>query len=339
MEAKMDFARLKKKWKPMLWQLASVSVLLFSITFLVSGCAPKDDNKPAAVVNNPPVTNPTTTNPPTTQTAPVVTLIAPETLKGLIDSGVVNGTGTDRVVILDIQSTATYSAGHIPGALQMNSADLYKTRQEGPAKDVSMVVDGAGMDALVQKFGIDNNTTIVITGGTGTASAGTVLQMTRAYFTFRYWGFPKEKLKFLDGVNFAWKAAYSMATGPSVSVTPSTYSVKSNAGLQTGLRASLGEMIALAEGATANALPVDMRSSMTATNSSYAGAPGATEGVFAPTTPKDYVVFEGHVKGGKAVNYADLFDSANNFRFKSKETLESMFAAIGVSQAINAHVY
>jgi 3-mercaptopyruvate sulfurtransferase SseA len=267
-------------------------------------------------------------------TTSIATLISPETLKGWIDSGLVNGTGPDRIVVLDVQSAATYSTGHIPGALQVTDTDLYQVRQEGPAKDVNMVLAGAAMDALVQKYGIDNNTTIVFTGGSGSGSIP--LAVTRAYFTFRYWGFPKEKLKFLDGVNFAWKAAYSMATGPSPTVAASIYSVKSNASLRTDLRDSLSDMIAVAAyGALSNDIPVETRTDATA--GSYAGVPGSTPGVFNPGS--DYVVFEGRIKGAPALNYNKLFDSSNNYRFKTANDLAALFLAIGIDPSKKAHVY
>lgn len=267
-------------------------------------------------------------------TTSVATLISVETLSAWIGSGLVNGTGPDRVVILDVQSAATYSTAHIPGALQVTDTDLYQVRQEGPAKDVNMVLAGAAMDALVQKYGIDNNTTIVFTGGSGAGSIP--LAVTRAYWTFRYWGFPKEKLKFLDGVNFAWKATYSMATGPQPAVTASTYSVKNNAVLRAELRTSLSEMIAVAAyGTLSGDIPVDMRTDATA--GSYAGVAGSTTGVFSPGS--DYVVFEGRVKGALALNYSKLFDSSNNYRFKSADEIAVMFIAIGIDPSKRAHVY
>jgi 3-mercaptopyruvate sulfurtransferase SseA len=270
----------------------------------------------------------------TSQTS--ATLISPETLKAWSNSGVVNSTGYDRVVILDVTSQATYNAGHIPGAQFLNSGDLYQNRQEGPAIDVNMSLDGQHMDAMIQRYGIDKNTTIVFTTGTtGTRSASTVLSATRAYWTFRYWGFPKEKLKVLDGINFAWEAAYGLTTDPSPSPTPSTYSVKNNASLRTDLRASLGDMINVAEGKVANAVPVDMRSAPT--DGSYVGKRGSTSGVFNPTG--DYVAFEGRLKGGKALLYSDMFDSGNNYRFKAPDVLAAMFTAIGIDNTKLAHVY
>lgn len=240
-------------------------------------------------------------------------------LKSWIDNGVVNSTGGSRVVILDVSTASTYTPGHIPGALLADSA-IYQNRQEGPAVDVNMVLDGTHMDAFVQKYGIDNNTTIVFT-------TSSILNATRAYWMFRYWGFPKEKLKVLNGFNTTWNATYpsSISTGDAPTVTPSTYSVKSNTSLRADLRASLSEMISVASGSVANAVILDSRS--TSTSGSYAGIAGSTTGVFAPSG--DYVVFEGHMKGGKALLYTTMYDGTT-LQFKSSSDLTAMFATVGI---------
>lgn len=296
--------------------LVFVSVCLLLISLSMNSCSTSSYDTPVT---------PQTTS----------TLISPETLKAWADSGVVNSMGFDRVVILDVTSQATYNAGHIPGALFVNSSDIYQIRQEGPATDVNMVLDGPHMDALVQKYGIDNNTTVVFTSGAATPSAGSVLSATRAYWTFRYWGFSKNKLKVLDGINFSWQAAYGLTAAPAPPVTPSTYSVKNNPSLRIDLRSSLGDMINLAEGKMANAVPIDMRS--VPTDGSYAGKRGSTAGVFNPGG--DFTVFEGRLKGAKAMDYTTLFDSANNYRFKSPDVLMAMFTSVGIDGTKTTHVY
>jgi thiosulfate/3-mercaptopyruvate sulfurtransferase len=254
----------------------------------------------------------------TTVTTPSPLLDA-AVLKSWVDNGVVNSTGSSRVVILDLGTAATYTPGHIPGALLADSS-LYQNRQEGPAVDVNMVLDGPSMDAFVQKYGIDNNTTIVFT-------TSSILNATRAYWMFRYWGFPKEKLKLLDGLNTTWKTTYSssISTGDSPTVTASTYSVKSNTALHPELRASLSEMISVASGSVANAVVLDSRS--TSTSGSYNGTPGSTTGVFSPGS--DWVVFEGHIAGGKALLYTTMYDGTT-LQFKSSSDLTAMFATVGI---------
>ncbi len=306
--------------KRFLWKLAAVSVLLLLIPLFVNSCSTKSYDTPL-----------------TAQTT--ATLLPPETLKSWIDAGLVNSTGYDRVVILDITSQAVYNAGHIPGAQLANNADINQNRQEGPAVDINMNADGQHMDAFIQKFGIDKNTTIVFTSGlstpTSSPGAGNVLTATRAYWIFRYWGFPKEKLKVLDGINFSYGALYGLTTDASPAPVPSTYSVRNNAGLRTDLRASLQDMISVAEGKVANAVPIDMRTAPT--TGSYAGVRGSTGGVFNPGS--DFTAFEGRVKGAKAMDYTTMLDSTNHFRFKAADVLAGMFNALGIDSTKYTHVY
>jgi 3-mercaptopyruvate sulfurtransferase SseA len=312
----------QKQRKRFLWQLVTVLTLLFMVSFSMTSCSTTEYDTP--------LTSQTTFS----------SLISPEILNIWIASGIVNSTGYDRVVILDVTSLTVYNAGHIPGAQFLNSGDLYQNRQEGPAVDINMSLDGLHMDAIVQRYGIDKNTTLVFTSGAASPGAGSVLSATRAYWTFRYWGFPKEKLKVLDGINFAYQTKYGLTATASPAPVPSTHSVKNNASLRIDLRASLADMINVAEGKVANAVPVDMRSSEI--DGSYIGKRGSTAGVFTPGSGanNDNTVFEGRLKGAKALLYSSMLESAaNNFRFKSPSVLAGMFNAIGINSAKLTHVY
>lgn len=271
--------------------------------------------------------------------------LPPETLKTWTDGGVVNSKGYDQVVILDVNtSEANYNAGHIPGAHLLKTSDLWQTRQEGVAAVNGMVLDGAHMDALIQKYGIDQNTTVVFTTGSKKdAATGAfvsdytqTIYATRAYWTFLYWGFPAEKLKLLDGTNVAWAAlGYPITTEAPPTPAPSTYSVKNNSALRNDLRASVGEMIDVVDGKVSNAAIVDFRSGEA--DGSYAGKRGSTAGGFDPAS--DYVVFEGHMKGAHALKWTDLLDSANNYRFLPKEELIEKLATIGLDGTQTVYVH
>ncbi|MEJ2697565.1 MAG: selenite/tellurite reduction operon rhodanese-like protein ExtH [Candidatus Sulfobium sp.] len=239
--------------------------------------------------------------PSTTSTGVVVNAT---TVKDWVDSGKVNGTGYDKVVILDIDtSSASYATGHIPGAQFVSWGSLIENRNGGVLTDINMVLDGPTMDALVQQYGIDKNTTIVFTSARSTAgSISAYYFVGRAYWTFRYWGFPKDRLKVLNGLDAAYADAYGL-TGDASPVAPSTYSVRQNPSFRGDLRASLGEMIDIADGKVPNAIVIDTRGedgdAYGTTTSSYNGDPLKTTGVYESGT---YVVFEGHVKGGIAIN-------------------------------------
>ena len=273
----------------------------------------------------------------TTKTA--TALIEPQTLKQWMDEGKVNGKGADRVVIIDASTPAQYAAAHIPGALFLDKDnELVQTRLEGIAAAAGMVPDGARMDALVKRLGIDENTTVVFT----TSTANPVIWATRGYFTFRYWGFPKERLKVLNGYNKAWDAAYPATVTAAVpTITPSTFSVRDNGAIAAGVRASLGEMISTVKAALATDTIIDTRGSDAqvgvGTKYSYDGDPGVTAGVFLPGS--DYVAFEGRMTGAKAVGYSTLLDSANSNRFLPAGDLITKFNAAGMDSSKTAYVY
>lgn len=281
--------------------------------------------------------------PSTTASPP---LISAETLRAWIEAGKVNSNSYDRVVILDINTSENYNAGHIPGALFVNRGELYQNRKEGPAVDINMVLDGPHMDAFIKKYGIDKNTTIVFTGGRGNCSGipGDIIHVTRAYWTFRYWGFPKGRLKVLDGINCDYSKKYGLTTDPTPQPTPSNYSVRNNVILRSDLRASLAEMIDVADGKVPNAVVVDMRGP----TGSYSGTAGSTLGVFnidvngdgkIDSQDNDYVVFEGRIKGAKALSWQSLLDPNNNYRFLPKDQLIAQFASIGVDSSKTTYVY
>ncbi len=259
-------------------------------------------------------------------TTSVSALLPAQTLKAWVDQGKVNGEGYDRVVILNVtDNAALYAAEHIPGAQLLNwNTDVWQTRIEGLAPDVNMVPEGSLMDGVIQRSGIDQNTTIVFT-------STNMLHAARAYFTFRYWGFPKERLKMIDGLNGAWKALFPMTTEVPV-VTPSTYSVRKNGTLRSDLRASLGEMMAVAADTDPDTVIVDGRSAATA--GSYAGIPRSTAGVFSPGG--DYTVFEGRMKGAKALQYTNLYSS--NY-FRAFDNIVLQLAAIGVDGSKTTYVH
>jgi 3-mercaptopyruvate sulfurtransferase SseA len=142
----------------------------------------------------------------------------------------------------------------MPGAQLLNSStELLMTRMEGVGSMTTMVLDGPSMDSLIKRLCINANTTIVFVASKNQNS----LNATRAYFTFRYWGFPKNRLKVLNGGENGWEtavtangwgASYAMTTAVPT-VTPSTFSVKDlyvyngSSSANFGLRTSIGEML------------------------------------------------------------------------------------------------
>lgn len=221
--------------------LALLAGLALAASPLLVGCGVDSYDEPGAYA------------PTLTRTANA--LIEPADLKSWMDQGLVNkaADGTDRVVILTVGSKTEYEVGHIPGALLWDSGNsagepaFHQTRTEGLSTISTMVPDGASMDSLFRSRGVEGCTTIVISH-----SGGNMMNPSRAYFTLRYWGFPKAQIKVLNGGNAAWNKAVADngwdamrygATGDVVKVPASTYSVRDGEGLKAALRLSLGEML------------------------------------------------------------------------------------------------
>jgi 3-mercaptopyruvate sulfurtransferase SseA len=282
----------------------------------------------------------------TPSTTSTDTVISAEKVKKYVDSGKVNGSGFDKVVILDVSTASTYGAGHIPGAIFVDHSDIIQTRSEGVIPAVNMVLNGSAMDALIKKYGITRNTTVIFTGP-GT-SAAHYLWTGRAYFLFRYWGFPKERLKVIDGLNGAYDAKYGLKSGSSPTVASSTYSVQKNAMFRKDLRVSLQEMIDVADGKKKGVLVIDGRGGDGPGGGTYSydGDPLKTTGVFSAVTG-DYVAFEGHVRGAAAMSWSDLFrgiDYDNDtvidyYRFAKEGDMTSLLNGIGLNSNKTAYVH
>jgi 3-mercaptopyruvate sulfurtransferase SseA len=249
-------------------------------------------------------------------------LIDAATLQHWMDKGQFQGAAScGKVVLLDVTDQINYEDGHIPGAQLWNVADQVQTRVEGPAPAVNMVLDGAAMDEMLQQHGIDKNTTVIIT-----SSKGNTYHPARAYFLFRYWGWPKNRTKVLDGFNGAWQG--ELTSKPTICKGPGDFSVKDRKRVLVDERASLSEAIQMVLDGTA--MMVDMRGDKSAA--------GSTSGVFGPSDPDypsppgDYVVFEGTPLGGSSFLWKNFnFDyDGGDLRFKSAEEISQALMANGI---------
>ncbi|NTV48577.1 MAG: sulfurtransferase [Geobacteraceae bacterium] len=281
----------------------------------------------------------------TTKTASA--LIDAATLKQWMDEGKVNNNdpaSRDRVVVITVSPAANY-ATHIPGAQLLKSdSELLMTRMEGVATSPTMMLDGSSIDALVKKFCINKNTTIVFSAGKGYNFA----HAARAYFTFRYWGFPKERLKFLNGGDNAWEdtatannwgASYALTT-VAPTVTPSTFSVKNfYTGSTTNFnyRYSIGEMLALVDKINAGTVKTD------ATGVSIMDVRGATlPTVFIQNTalaagvPDDYNLYATIPSGKTAIfkNSDDIKARLVTFGITASKSMNYTYCVSGVRASL-----
>ncbi len=221
----MNFLSHHKQRKRFLGQFVAAAALLFLIAFTLNGCSNTSYDIPAGMPGG----------------AQISSLLPPQQLKAWIDNGYQDERGY-KVVIFDGSSAANYNAGHIPGSYSVSyTTDFTKTRSDGPMMVALMVADGPQMDGLVQKYGIDGQSSVVVFTGDN------MIWSARGYWTFRYWGFPQNRLFVMNGksttANSAWTAAgYTLTTDVPALPAPSTFSVSSWRGNIDQVRAPLDEM-------------------------------------------------------------------------------------------------
>ena len=188
---------------------------------------------------------------PITTTQTDSSMIDAATLAKWTDEGKVNAPlGTaDRVVVISVTTPAIFLSArkHIPDAVLLDSStELSMTREEGLGPATTMMLAGPQMDALVQKLGIDGSTTIVLTHPKGSTDSEH-LQPAVAYWTLRYWGCARERVKMLNGGDDAWDVAGRPLTDAALVPTASTFSVTSNKVLKDTLRFAVGEILTLVD--------------------------------------------------------------------------------------------
>jgi len=300
----------------------SVFAVLLGISLLLGGCGSDSYDTPTTI-SNAPITGAATS-----------ALIEPATLKAWIDQGLVNADSSfnEKVVILEYNG----SGDRIPGAFRVGAGELRATRLDGLAPAGSLVATGDQMDAVIQRLGIDANTTIVF------VTSAAMYNETRAYWTFRYWGFPQERLKVLNGGYAAWQADSYTLTAEEPTAVPSTYSVKDLGTLNSDLRVSISELLAKLGSAEVNGtdyLTMDARTTLTGTSSGYYG------NVATGSLITGFVVFEGRPAGGVAVSQGSLFGADGKYKpvtdtdADATNDLTSIFEAAGWTPGLPVITY
>jgi 3-mercaptopyruvate sulfurtransferase SseA len=246
-------------------------------------------------------------------------MITPETL----NKWVTNGYGTDlngysKMVIIDATSQNSYTGdGFVPGAYLMDTnVDLNAERSDGVVTIASMVPAKEHIDDLIQRMGIDQETVIVITGDT-------MLVIGRAYYIFRYWGFPKQQLKVMNGTNATYaEAGFPLETSLPPEPEGSTYTL-CNLTQNTSLRTSLSEMISVAEDTDPESVVIDAR-----TSNEYSGVSGAPE------------AFVGHIKTAVNQNYTELLiDGSSTKPLLPTQDIVSLMDSLGIVESTISYVY
>jgi len=254
------------------------------------------------------------------------TLVSADTAVQWIKNGWKTSEG-HPVIIVDVQTDFTGASDRIIGSIRGNSAvingfALDEYRAEGPidtidarATSARMVTSGATMDKMIQDMGVTKDTVIVFTNQAVSASE---FNLTRAWWTFFYWGFSESKIKILDGGVAAVKALdATLVDTTTVSADPadSTFSVKQLPALHDAARVTTKNVIDLVRAGSSSTKIIDVRG----------------------TDAQGSVAFNGRIKGAVTGITAASFISGG--KFVDKATGEAILAARGITSASNIVVH
>jgi thiosulfate/3-mercaptopyruvate sulfurtransferase len=216
-----------------------------------------------------------------TTSGPLVAQTSPQAPVAVTTSWLADHIKDPHVIVVEVTHGSEASADHIPGARPLDYMSLVQDvngiASELPAAD--------SIRALLEGLGASDDSHIVLTGGP--------LMVTRAFFTFDYFGFPR--VSALDGGVTKWKSegrptqrAFDKATrgrvsprAPLVSAVASTEWVKSHVG-KRGISF------------------FDTR----------------TEGEYLGTDHSD-----GHIDGARRIEWKEYFPDANEFRLADRQAL------------------
>lgn len=157
----------------------------------------------------------------------------------------------------------------------------------------------------------------------------------RAYYNFRYWGFPRQQLKVLNGTNTTYaEAGFLLQKEIPPVPEPCRFSVCSTTGLSSFsiVRASYEEMIAVAADSDSQTIIIDSRSP-----EKYAGKPGST---LIDRIGNSYVAFEGHIRTAANIDYKTvLVDQSIENPLLPQEVLEKVLNKNNLNENMKYFVY
>jgi 3-mercaptopyruvate sulfurtransferase SseA len=230
------------------------------------------------------------------------------------------------------------------------SSEWVQTRSNGVIETVSMVPDGASMDALLKKYNIDPRNDMIV-AAMGTGSNPNAMAQGRIWYALRYWGVDKKNLALLNGGN-QWINANGMSAADftaTASVAPNsgTISVKSLPIDNTQLQATIQDLLAVMPSADTNVKTDgvfiwDARSlgqysagEMVElgedTDSDTAGTQACATAYCAPANPNNYMwTFQnggsrqGHPFGTLQLQYTRMLDATKGYAYRPKSELANM---------------
>ena len=196
----------------------------------------------------------------------------------------------DEVLIIDASPAKLHSAGHIPGAVNV---DIFSFGGRG--------VPVAEMERRIQSWGVSLGKKVVLYDQGGTYLA------TSLFFDLYYHGFPAEALSVLDGGFAKWQAAGgAVTTDPTPAPKPGTFRV---AQLREDVRVRLPEFLVASGDPANNALVEALEPSQ-----HFGGA--------------KFFDRAGHIPNAIMMPGADFYNADKTF--KSPEEIRRMLGYLGI---------
>jgi thiosulfate/3-mercaptopyruvate sulfurtransferase len=221
----------------------------------------------------------------------------------LVDTDWLEGKLNDpkvRIVEVDEDTTA-YEKGHIPNALGWNwNTDLHAS----VGRDY---VDQAGLSNLLQKAGVDADTTLVLYGGNNNWFAA------YAYWLLRYLGY--ENVKLLNGGRKKWELESRPMSSDVPSFDATDFTVKGS--INKDFRSFRDDV--LGKVAAGSSAFVDVRSP-----EEYRGEKLAPDHL-----PQEQAQVPGHIPGAANVPWAKAANEDGSF--KSADELKELYEGQGVT--------
>jgi thiosulfate/3-mercaptopyruvate sulfurtransferase len=206
-----------------------------------------------------------------------------------------------QVALIDLRPTGQYSAGHIPGAVQLNLSAVLTTVDGVP----SQVVDAATIANVLGSRGIKPDTTVVIYDNASSLDAA------RLFWTLQYYG--QKDVRILDGGWSAWKTSGQTISTDTPQITPADYPVpQPNADLRVDANWVLASL------KDPKVVLIDARSPAEYAGTNVQAAHG------------------GHIPG--AINIEWTRNLTNGY-FKSPAELQALYANLNLSDATRIVTY
>jgi thiosulfate/3-mercaptopyruvate sulfurtransferase len=206
-----------------------------------------------------------------------------------------------QVALIDLRPAGQYTAGHIPGAVQLDLSAVLTTVDGVP----SQVVDGATVAKLLGSRGIAPDTTVVVYDDSNSLYAA------RLIWTLQYYG--QKDVRILNGGWSAWKTSGQTVSTDTPQITPVDYPVpQANADLRVDANWVLAHL------KDPTVVLIDAR----------------TPGEYNGTTVES--AHGGHIPGATNIEWVR---NLTNGYFKSPAELQALYAGLNLSNATRIVVY